>query len=166
MAESPARRRPDGGEQGVDGVRVEELMDRLHGEPGRLWRVRAWMHAFSCRAELLLARRAMFAGLQLQCIGIRCWGIRNQAFRIPNHKTVSVVQVYAKGLAAKPQELSSPFSSFSTLRHLQSNQISPATQSVRVSVRLFVFLHDETPGVNLTRPASRSMGFARGFRGL
>jgi hypothetical protein len=36
------------------------------------------------------------------------------------------------------------------------------TQGVRVSVRLFGFPHDETPGMNPTHPVSLSLGFARG----
>jgi hypothetical protein len=95
-------------------------------------------------------------------------GFGIKPFVYQNIRLFQLVKFDAKGSAAKPQELLSPFSSLkihlstSTLRHLQSNQISPTTQGVRVSVRLLVSLHDETPGLNLTHPASYSLGFARG----
>jgi hypothetical protein len=94
-------------------------------------------------------------------------GFGIKPFVYQNIRLFQLVKFDAKGSAAKPQELLSPFSSFrihlstSTLCHLQSNKISPATQGVKVSVRLLVFPHDATPGVNLTHPASHSLGFAR-----
>jgi hypothetical protein len=101
------------------------------------------------------------------------WGIRNQAFRIPKWKSVFRCSKFdKKGSVAKPLELLKPFSflwthpSTNTLRHLRSSQINRATQGVRVSVRPFSFPYDETPKMNLTHPASLSLGFSRGFRRL
>jgi hypothetical protein len=94
------------------------------------------------------------------------FGIRPFVHQIA--RSFQLVKFNSKGSAAKPRKLLSPFSSLrihrstSTLRHQQSNQIIPAGQSVRVSVRLLGFLRDETPGANLTHPASYSLGFARG----
>jgi hypothetical protein len=95
-------------------------------------------------------------------------GIRNQAFCTLNHEIIQLVKFNSKGLLVKPRELFSPLSSLrihlstSTLRHQQSSLISLMVRSVRVSVRLFGFLRDETPRANLTHPASYSLGFARG----
>jgi hypothetical protein len=83
-------------------------------------------------------------------------------------RSFQLVNLNSKGSTAKPREPSSPFSFLrtylltSTLRHQQSNQIGPAIQSVRVSVRSLGFFCDETPGENLTHPASHGLGFARG----
>jgi hypothetical protein len=87
-------------------------------------------------------------------------GFGIKPFVYQNIRLFQLFKFDAKGLAAKPEELSSLSSSLrihlllSTFCHLRNNQINPATQGVRVSVRLLVFLHDETPGVNLTHPAS------------
>jgi hypothetical protein len=83
-------------------------------------------------------------------------------------RSFQLVNLNSKGSAAKPREPLSPFSFIKTylltgtLHHQQSNQISPVIQSVRVSVRSLGFLSDETPGANLTHPASHGLGFARG----
>jgi hypothetical protein len=84
-------------------------------------------------------------------------------------RSFQLVKFDSKGSVAKPQEPLSLFSFFrihlstSTLRHQQSNQISPTVQSVRVSVSWLGFLCEETPGANLTHPTSCSLGFARGI---
>jgi hypothetical protein len=107
-------------------------------------------------------------GKRLTIEGLMLGGFRIKPFVYQNIRLFQLFKFDAKGSATKPQELSSPFSSLrihlsiSTLCHLRSNQISPATQGVRVSIRVLVFLHDETAGVNLTHPASHSLGFARG----
>jgi hypothetical protein len=83
-------------------------------------------------------------------------------------RTFQLVKYDSKGPAAKSQEPLSPFSFFrihlstNTFRHQQSNQISPAVQSVKVTVLRLGFPCDETLGANLTHPASYSLGFARG----
>jgi hypothetical protein len=102
------------------------------------------------------------------CCDVECWGIRNHAFHMQIARSFQLVNLNSKGSAAKPREPLSPFSFIKTylltgtLRHQQSNQISPVIQSVRVSVRSLGFLSDETPGANLTHPASHGLGFARG----
>jgi hypothetical protein len=73
-------------------------------------------------------------------------------------RSFQLVNLNSKGSTAKPREPSSPFSFLrtylltSTLRHQQSNQIGPAIQSVRVSVRSLGFFRDETPGEIGFRP--------------
>jgi hypothetical protein len=100
--------------------------------------------------------------------GLLLGGSEIKPFVCQNVRLFQLVKFDAKGLEMKPQEPLSPFPflrihlSTSTLSHQQSNQISPATQDVRISVRLLAFLHDETPEVNLTHPASHSLGFTQG----
>jgi hypothetical protein len=107
------------------------------------------------------SKRLAIEGLLLGGFGIRPF-VRQIA------RSFQLVNLNSKGSVAKPRELLSLFSflkihlSTSSLRHQQINQISPAIQSVRVSVRLLVFLRNETSRLNLTHPSSHSLGFARG----
>jgi hypothetical protein len=83
-------------------------------------------------------------------------------------RSFQLIRFNLKGSAAKPREPISPFSFFRfhlsarTFRRQQNGQVSTAIQSVGVSVRLFGFLFDETPGANPDNPIYYSMGFAQG----
>jgi hypothetical protein len=83
-------------------------------------------------------------------------------------RSFQLIRFNSKVSAAKPREPINPFSFFwfhlsaRTFRRQQDGQVSTTIQSVGVSVRLFGFLWDETPGANPDHPFFYSMGFARG----
>jgi hypothetical protein len=99
-----------------------------------------------------------------------CWGIRNQAFRIPKIKECfQLPKVLCERLSGEtPGVLESTF--ISQNPSFDRYPLSPAeppnklriTQGVRVSVRLCSFPRDETPEMNLTHPFSLGLGFAWG----
>jgi hypothetical protein len=104
------------------------------------------------------------------CEGATVGGIRNQAFRIPiikeclqlpefscerpNGETLGVLEsIFISQNPPFDQYPSSPAEPPNKLRIIQG---------VRVLVRLFGFLHDETPETNLAHPVSLGLGFAWG----
>jgi hypothetical protein len=99
-----------------------------------------------------------------------CWGIQNQAFRIPKIKECFQLPEFLceRPSGETPRVLESIFVSQNpSFDQYPSSPSEPPnklriTQGVRVSVRLFGFLNDGTPETNLPHPVSLGLGFAWG----
>jgi hypothetical protein len=101
----------------------------------------------------------------------QCWGIQNQAFRIPKIKECFQLPEFLceRPSGETPGVLESIFISQNpSFDQYPSSPAEPPnklriTQGVRVSVRLFGFPRDGTPDTNLAHPVSLGLGFAWGI---